>query len=199
MFHAAGVSPSQASAQTILKVDFYGTALVLELFGDVIAEGRTGVVIASCPVIDCRLSLPSGQGPGDDAHEELLALPFLAPDQVTDPVNAYQISGRGNALRGMAEAGRWGRRGARVNTISPGIIIPPLANDELRGQRGPGYRHMLELSAAGRAGTPDEVGTIGALLMGPDGAFITGGDILMDGEVTASYWFGDLAPGQSPA
>lgn len=94
----------------------------------------------------------------------------------------------------MAEAVRWGKRGARVNTISPGIIITPLANDELKGARGPGYRRMIEVSSAGRAGTPDEVGTIGALLMGPDGAFITGSDFLMDGGVTAAYWFGDLAP-----
>lgn len=94
----------------------------------------------------------------------------------------------------MAEAVRWGKRGARVNTISPGIIITPLANDELKGPLGPSYRRMLEVSAAGRAGTPDEVGTVGALLMGPDGAFITGSDILMDGGVTAAYWFGDLAP-----
>lgn len=94
----------------------------------------------------------------------------------------------------MAEAVRWGKRGARVNTISPGIIITPLANDELRGPRGAGYLRMLEVSAAGRAGTPDEVGTVGALLMGPDGAFITGSDFLMDGGVTAAYWFGELAP-----
>jgi NAD(P)-dependent dehydrogenase (short-subunit alcohol dehydrogenase family) len=101
---------------------------------------------------------------------------------------------RGNSLRVMAEAVRWGKRGARVNTISPGIIITPFANDELKRPRGPGYRRMLEISAAGRAGTPDEVGNVGALLMGPDGAFITGSDFLMDGEVTAAYWFGDLAP-----
>ena len=126
--------------------------------------------------------------------EELLGLPMLQPDQIKDPLHAYQISKRGNSLRVMAEAVRWGKRGARVNTISPGIIITPLANDELKGPRGPGYRRMLEVSAAGRAGTPDEVGTLGALLMGPDGAFITGSDILMDGGVTAAYWFGELAP-----
>ncbi len=93
----------------------------------------------------------------------------------------------------MAEAVRWGKRGARVNTISPGIIITPLANDELKGPRGAGYRRMIEVVAAERAGTPDEVATVGALLMGPDGAFITGSDFLMDGGVTAAYWFGELA------
>jgi NAD(P)-dependent dehydrogenase (short-subunit alcohol dehydrogenase family) len=126
--------------------------------------------------------------------EELLSLPFLQPGQVRDSLHAYQLSKRGNSLRVMAEAVRWGKRGARINTISPGIIITPLAKDELSGPRGDGYRRMIELSAAGRAGTPDEVGVVGALLMGPDGAFITGSDFLMDGGVTAAYWYGELAP-----
>jgi NAD(P)-dependent dehydrogenase (short-subunit alcohol dehydrogenase family) len=128
----------------------------------------------------------------------LLALPMLRPDRVTDPLHAYQISKRANSLRVMAEAVRWGKRGARVNTISPGIIFTPLARDELTGPRGEGYRRMIEVSAAGRGGTPDEVATVGALLMGPDGAFITGSDFLMDGGVTAAYWYGELAP-KSPA
>ena len=100
----------------------------------------------------------------------------------------------GAGKRVMAEAVRWGKRGARINTISPGIIVTPLAKDELSGPRGEGYRRMLALSPAGRAGTPDEVGNVAALLMGADGAFITGSDFLMDGGVTASYWFGELAP-----
>jgi NAD(P)-dependent dehydrogenase (short-subunit alcohol dehydrogenase family) len=94
----------------------------------------------------------------------------------------------------MAEAVRWGKRGARVNTISPGIIFTPLATDELTGPRGAGYRRMLELSPVGRGGTPDEVATVAALLLGPDGGFITGSDVLIDGGVTASWFFGDLAP-----
>jgi NAD(P)-dependent dehydrogenase (short-subunit alcohol dehydrogenase family) len=195
VIHAAGVSPSQASPETILKVDLYGTALVLEEFGRVIARGGAGVVIASMsghrlPALSAEQNALLATTP----VEELLKLPMLQPDKVTDPLNAYQISKRGNSLRVMAEAVRWGKRGARVNTISPGIIITPLANDELKGPRGAGYRRMMELSAAGRAGTPDEVGTVGALLMGSDGAFITGSDFLMDGGVTAAYWFGELAP-----
>jgi NAD(P)-dependent dehydrogenase (short-subunit alcohol dehydrogenase family) len=195
VIHAAGVSPSQASPETILKVDLYGTALVLEEFGNVIARGGAGVVIASqsghrLPPLSTEQNALLATTP----VEELLRLPMLQPDQIKDSLHAYQISKRGNSLRVMAEAVRWGKRGARVNTISPGIIITPLANDELKGPRGPGYRRMLEVSAAGRAGTPDEVGTVGALLMGPDGAFITGSDFLMDGGVTAAYWFGDLAP-----
>ena len=119
---------------------------------------------------------------------------MLQSDQVRDPLHAYQLSKRGNSLRVMAEAVRWGKRGARVNTISPGIIYTPLARDELSGPRGEGYRRMIQVSAAGRGGTPDEVGTVGALLMGPDGGFITGSDFLMDGGVTAAYWYGELAP-----
>ena len=119
---------------------------------------------------------------------------MLQPDQVKDSLHAYQLSKRGNSLRVMAEAVRWGGRDARVNTISPGIIMTPLAKDELTGPRGPGYRRMIDGCPAKRAGTPDEVGTVGALLMGAEGAFITGSDFLMDGGVTAAYWFGGLAP-----
>ena len=195
LIHAAGVSPSQAAPATILKVDLHGTALVLEEFGNVIARGGSGVVIASqsghrlgalTPEQNAALALT----PAD----ELLSLPLLQPDQVKESLHAYQLSKRGNALRVMAEAVRWGRRGARVNCISPGIVITPLAKDELSGPRGEGYRRMIDLCPVGRAATPDEVGNVGALLMGPDGAFITGSDFLMDGGVTASYWFGDLAP-----
>jgi NAD(P)-dependent dehydrogenase (short-subunit alcohol dehydrogenase family) len=195
LIHAAGVSPSQASPAAILKVDLYGTALVLEEFGNVIASGGAGVVIASqsghrLPALTSEENKALATTPTD----ELLALPMLQLDQVTDPLHAYQVSKRGNSLRVMAEAVRWGKRGARINTISPGIIVTPLAKDELTGPRGEGYRRMIQLSAAGRAGTPDEVGTVGALLLGPDGAFITGSDFLMDGGVTAAYWYGELAP-----
>jgi len=187
VIHAAGVSPSQASPQTILKVDLYGTALVLAEFGNVIAQRGSGVVIASqsghrLPPLSVEQNALLATTP----VEELLALPMLQPDQVKDSLHAYQISKRGNSLRVMAEAVRWGKRGARINTISPGIIITPLANDELKGPRGAGYRRMIEISSAGRAGTPDEVGNVGALLMGSDGAFITGSDFLMDGGVTVA-------------
>ncbi|HEY8718896.1 SDR family oxidoreductase [Pengzhenrongella sp.] len=195
LIHAAGVSPSQASPSTILKVDLYGTALVLEEFGSVISPGGAGVVIASQSGHRLPpLAVEQNRALATTPVEELLDLPFLAPDQLTDSLHAYQLSKRGNSLRVMAEAVRWGKRGARLNTISPGIIITPLARDELTGPRGAGYRRMIELSAVGRAGTPDEVGTVGALLMGPDGGFITGSDILMDGGVTAFYWYGELAP-----
>lgn len=195
LVHAAGVSPSQASPQTILRVDLYGTALVLEEFGNVMARGGSGIVISSqsghrLPA----LTAEQNKALALTATEELLALPMLQPDQVTEPLHAYQLSKRGNALRVMAEAVRWGRRGARINAISPGIIMTPLARDELSGPRAGGYRRMIEQCAAGRAGTPDEVAHLAALLMGTEGAFITGSDFLIDGGVTAAYWFGSLTP-----
>jgi len=194
MIHAAGVSPSQAAPATILRVDLYGTAVLLDEFGRVMAQGSSGVVISSqsghrLPALTPEQDKALALTPAD----QLLALPMLQPDKITDPLHAYQVSKRANSLRVMAEAVRWGKRGARVNTISPGIIITPLANDELHGPRGAGYRRMIEQSVARRAGTPDEVGAVAALLMGPDGTFMTGSDVLMDGGVTATYWFGDLA------
>jgi len=195
VIHAAGVSPSQASPATILAVDLYGTAVLLEEFGNVIARGGAGVVIASMSGHRLgALTAEQDKALATTPADELLSLPMLKPDQVKDSLHAYQLAKRCNSLRVMAEAVRWGKRGARVNTISPGIIITPLTKDELAGPRGEGYRRMMDLCPAGRAGTPDEVGNVGALLMGPDGAFITGSDFLMDGGVTASYWFGELAP-----
>jgi NAD(P)-dependent dehydrogenase (short-subunit alcohol dehydrogenase family) len=195
VIHAAGVSPSQAPPEAILAVDLYGTAVVLEEFGNVIASGGAGVVIASQSGHRLGALTPEqDKALATTPAEELLALPMLQPDQVADTLHAYQLAKRGNSLRVMAESVRWAKRGARLNTISPGIIITPLAKDELTGPRGEGYRRMIEQSPVGRAGTPDEVGSVGALLMGSDGAFITGSDFLMDGGVTASYFFGDLAP-----
>jgi NAD(P)-dependent dehydrogenase (short-subunit alcohol dehydrogenase family) len=192
VIHAAGVSPSQASPAVILAVDLYGTAVVLEEFGKVIAAGGAGVVISSQSGHRLgALTAEQDAALATTPAEELLSLSMLGPDQVTDSLHAYQLAKRGNSLRVMAEAVRWG---ARVNTISPGIIFTPLARDELTGPRGAGYRRMLELCPVGRGGTPDEVATVAALLLGPDGAFITGSDVLMDGGVTASWFFGELAP-----
>ena len=194
LVHAAGVSPSQATPEAILKVDLYGTALVLEEFGRVIGEGGSGVMIASQSGHRLPpLSVEQNHALATTPVEQLLRLPMLQPDQVKDSLHAYQLSKRGNSLRVMFEAVRWGKRGARLNTISPGIIITPLAKDELTGPRGAGYRRMIEGCPVKRAGTPDEVGNVAALLMGPDGAFITGSDFLMDGGVTSSYWYGELA------
>lgn len=193
LIHAAGVSPSQASPAAILKVDLYGTAVVLEDFGQVIARGGSAIVIAS----QSGHRLPALTPAQDEALamtpvEQLLALPMLQPDKVANSLHAYQVSKRCNSLRVMAQAVHWGRRGARINTISPGIVMTPLAKDELSGPRAEGYRQMMEQSPIGRAATPDEVATLAALLMGPDGGFITGSDFLMDGGSTAAYRFGEL-------
>ena len=173
----------------------YGTAVVLEEFGNVIEYGGSGVVIASMAGHRLPpLTVEQNKALATTPAEELLTLPMLQPDKIENSRQAYMISKRGNSLRVTAEAVRWGKRGARLNTISPGIIITPLAKDELNGPLGDGYRKMLSISAAGRAGTPDEVGNVAALLMGQDGAFITGSDFLMDGGVNAAYWFGELSP-----
>ena len=191
LVNAAGVSPSQAPVATILKVDLYGTSVLLEEFGKVIAEGGSGIVISSqsghrLPALPEEQNTALATAP----TEELLSLPFIA--SITDTLKAYQYSKRCNVLRVMGEATRWAKRGATVNSISPGIIITPLANDELKGPRGEGYRRMLSLCPAKRAGTPDEVGDLAEFLMSPKGRWISGADFLIDGGTTASYFYGDL-------
>ena len=189
--NAAGVSPSQAPVEEILRVDLYGTSVLLEEFGKVIAEGGSGVIISSQS--GHRLpALPQEQNEAlaTTPVEELLDLPFLRA--INDTLKAYQYSKRCNVLRVMMEATRWGRRGATINSISPGIIITPLANDELHGPRKEGYLRMIEGMPARRAGTPDEVGDLAEFLMSSRGRFISGADYLIDGGCTASYWYGDL-------
>ena len=191
LVNAAGVSPSQASVQDILRVDLYGTAVLLEEFGKIVADGGSGIVISSQS--GHRLGALTEEQNSQLATspvEELMSLPFITA--ITDTLKAYQYSKRCNVLRVMYEATRWGKRGATVNSISPGIIITPLANDELHGPRGEGYRKMLRLCPAGRAGTPDEVGDLAAFLMSEKGRWISGADFLIDGGTTASYWYGDL-------
>jgi NAD(P)-dependent dehydrogenase (short-subunit alcohol dehydrogenase family) len=190
LIHAAGVSPSQADVETILKVDLYGAALVLESFGSVIAEGGSGLIVSSQSGHRMGpLPIEQSTALAVTPTEDLLALPFLQPSVIVDTLHAYQLSKRGNGIRVMAEAVRWGHRGARINSISPGIIITPLANDELSGPRGEFYRRMISSSIAKRAGTPDEVGNLAHLLLTSDGAFITGAEFLIDGGTTALHWF----------
>ena len=177
--NAAGVSPSQAPVEEILRVDLYGTSVLLEEFGKVIAEGGSGVIIQE-----------QNDALATTSVDELLELPFLK--EINDTLKAYQYSKRCNVLRVMFEATRWGRRGATINSISPGIIITPLANDELHGPRKEGYLKMIEGMPARRAGTPDEVGDLAEFLMSSRGRFISGADFLIDGGCTASYWYGDL-------
>ena len=191
LVNAAGVSPSQASVATILKVDLYGTSVLLEEFGKVVADGGSGIVISSQSGHRLHaLTEEENTALATAPTEELLKLPFIAA--ITDTLKAYQYSKRCNVLRVMGEAQKWARRGATVNSISPGIIITPLANDELKGPRGEGYRKMLSLCPCGRAGTPDEVGDLAEFLMSSRGKWSTGADFLIDGGTTASYFYGDL-------
>lgn len=195
LVNAAGVSPSQASIETILKVDLYGTAVLLEEVGKAIKDGGTGVTISSqsghrmpalTPEEDCLLATTP--------TEELLSLDILQPQNIRDTLHAYQMAKRCNVKRVMAEAVRWGERGARINSISPGIIVTPLAIDEFNGPRGDFYKNMFANCPAGRPGTADEVANVAELLMSSQGAFITGADFLIDGGATASYFYGPLKP-----
>ena len=195
LINAAGVSPSQAPIETILKVDLYGTAVLLEEVGKVIAPGGVGVTISS----QSGKRMPQ-LTPEEDRQlactptEELLGLPLLAPENVRDTLHAYQLAKRCNEKRVMFEACRWGEKGARINSISPGIIVTPLAIDEFNGPRGDFYKNMFAKCPAGRPGTADEIGALADFVMGPQGAFISGSDFLADGGATASYYYGPLQP-----
>jgi NAD(P)-dependent dehydrogenase (short-subunit alcohol dehydrogenase family) len=127
--------------------------------------------------------------------DELLELPFLSAEAVPNSGVAYGLAKRANHLRVQAAAVLWGDRGARVNSISPGIILTPLAQDEMSGPGSAGYRRMIETSAAGRVGTTDEVASAAAFLLGPEASFITGSDLLMDGGVIAALRSGRLTLG----
>ena len=195
LINAAGVSPSQAPIEAILKVDLYGTAVLLEEVGKVIKEGGVGVTISS----QSGFRMPALTPEQDELlattpTEELLDLEMLRPENIRDTLHAYQMAKRCNEKRVMAEAVKWGERGARLNDIAPGIIVTPLAIDEFNGPRGDFYKNMFAKCPAGRPGTADEVANVAELLMGPAGAFITGSTILIDGGATASYYYGPLKP-----
>lgn len=195
LVNAAGVSPSQASVETILKVDLYGTAVLLEEVGKIIKEGGVGVTISS----QSGHRMPQLTAAEDELlactpAEELLSLEILQPENIKDTLHAYQMAKRCNEKRVMYEAVKWGERGARINSISPGIIVTPLAIDEFNGVRGEFYKNMFAKCPAGRPGTADEVANVAELLMSEKGAFITGTDFLCDGGATASYFYGSLRP-----
>ena len=195
LVNAAGVSPSQASIEQILRVDLYGTSVMLEEVGRVIAPGGVGVTISSqsgwrMPALTPEEDELLATTPAD----ELLKLDMLQPRNIRDTLHAYQMAKRCNVKRVMAESVKWGERGARINSISPGIIVTPLALDEFNGPRGGFYKNMFAKCPAGRPGTADEVANVAELLMGSKGAFITGADFLTDGGATASYFYGPLRP-----
>ena len=195
LVNAAGVSPSQAPVEAILKVDLYGTAVLLEEVGKVIAPGGVGVTISS----QSGWRMPALTAAEDEAlattpTEELLSLDILQPENIKDTLHAYQMAKRCNEKRVMAEAVKWGEKGARLNDIAPGIIVTPLAIDEFNGPRGDFYKNMFAKCPAGRPGTADEVANVAELLMSDKGAFITGSTFLIDGGATSSYYYGPLKP-----
>ena len=195
LVNGAGVSPSQASIEDIFKIDLYGTAVLLEEVGKVIKKGGVGVTISSqsghrMPALSAEVDEQLATTP----TERLLDLEVLQKENIKDTLHAYQMAKRCNEKRVMAESVKWGKRGARINSISPGIIVTPLAIDEFNGPRGDFYKNMFAKCPAGRPGTADEVANVAELLMNPKGAFITGADFLIDGGATASYFYGPLKP-----
>ena len=195
LVNAAGVSPSQAPIEAILKVDLYGTAVLLEAVGKIIKKGGVGITISSqsgwrMPALTVEEDELLATAP----IEELLDLPLLQPENIRDTLHAYQMAKRCNEKRVMAEAVKWGQRGARLNGIAPGIVVTPLALDEFNGPRGDFYKNMFANCPAGRPGTADEIANVAELLMSDKGAFITGSTFLIDGGATASYFYGPLAP-----
>ena len=195
LVNAAGVSPSQEPIEAILQVDLYGTAVLLEEVGKVIAPGGVGVTVSSQSGHRMKqLTHEEDEQLACAPTEELLSLDLLQPEHISDTLHAYQLAKRCNEKRVMAESVKWGERGARINSISPGIIVTPLALDEFNGPRGGFYKNMFQKCPAGRPGTADEVANVAELLMSDRGAFITGADFLIDGGATASYFYGPLKP-----
>ena len=195
LVNGAGMSPSQASKEAILKVDLYGTAVLLEEVRKVIVKGGAGVTISSqsgwrmpqlTPEQDRALAMTP--------TEDLLKLDFLQPDRIENTLRAYQLAKRCNEKRVMYEAVEWGRKGARINDIAPGIIVTPLAIDEFNGIRGDFYKNMFAKCPAGRPGTADEIADVAELMMSERAQFITGSTFLVDGGATASYYYGPLQP-----
>lgn len=192
--NTAGLSPNMAPIEGVLKVDLYGAAVVFDEFGQVIAPGGSGLIISSMAG-HMMPALPPEQDQAllHTPTEQLLALPFLQADVIPNTVVAYMIAKRANHLRVQASAISWGKRGARVNSISPGIVVTPLAQHELNSEIGGMYRAMVDASSAKRMAPPEEIAIAASFLLGTDAAFVTGSDLLIDGGVIAAMKTGTLA------
>lgn len=195
LVNAAGAVPDSSPIEQILRTDLYGTAVLLEEVGRVIAVGGAGITIGGqgayrLPPLGAEADALLGEAP----TEELLTLDILKRENITSRLHAYQLAKYGAARRVMAQAVKWGERGARLNSLSVGLIASPFSAEELRGAHGEYYRNMYMKSPAARQGTPDEIANAAELLMSEKGAFITGTDLLIDGGVTAAYFYGSLKP-----
>jgi NAD(P)-dependent dehydrogenase (short-subunit alcohol dehydrogenase family) len=196
VIHTAGLSPQQASAQAILRVDLLGVAHVLEEFGEVIAPLGAGLVIASMAgrMAAAQMPVEVQEALANTPADELLDLPFLHTETFADAGAAYAMAKRANQVRVQAASVHWGKRGARLNSISPGIIATPMSRDELASDSGAYMRAMIAASGAGRIGTAADIANAAAFLLGPTAAFVNGTDLLVDGGVVAAIRSGLLAP-----
>ena len=185
--HTAGASPNQTNPQHMLKLDLIGSAYALDAFGEVMCKDGAGILISSqtgymlSEPLSNEVELALTNTPAD----ELSNLPCLSPEVVTNSGIAYILSKRANQLRVRKAAMDWGKRGARINTISPGVVVTPLAYDEFRAA-GEGYQKMIEASAMHRVGNPAEIANAAQFLLSDQASFITGTDLLVDGGTIAA-------------
>lgn len=195
VIHTAGLSPAQASKEAILAVDLLGVAHTLDAFGAVIAPGGAGVVIASMAGLFAQGLLPAEleTALATAPTEQLAQLPIFT--QLPDAGQAYSIAKRANQLRVAAASITWGARGARINSISPGVISTPMGAEELASESGARMRAMIEASGTGRIGTPSDIAAAVAFLLSSEATFITGTDLAVDGGVVAAVRSGALTLG----
>lgn len=196
LVHTAGLSPVQASAESVLRVDLVGVALVLEAFAPVVEPGGAAVVIASmaghlAPPVDPEDERRLARAPARD----LLGLACVRAFATGDSGLAYAFAKQANLVRVRVASVAWGRRGARVNSISPGVISTPMGEAELSGPVGEMMRGMIAASGTGRVGTPDDIAAAVAFLVGPQASFVTGTDLLVDGGVVGALRSGPSSPG----
>ena len=187
LIHTAGVSPVQAPADRVMAVDLVGAALVLDAFGEVVAEGGAGVVISSMSAaLVGSLGADAEAAIATTPTAELLAIPVVAEMAAGDPGLAYAFAKRAVQVLVAKASVPWGRRGARINSVSPGVIATSMGQAELDGPHGEGMRAMVAMSGTSRLGTPDDIAAAVEFLVSERASFITGTDLLVDGGVVAA-------------